>query len=150
MFLVRNRGINRLKQCQRRLNNHQTSPNNHLNSTKRKKLRAYVNVCSKPTCICGNRRETRMYTRLQFKKSRTGRKVHKIKENRQAETNFTPIKHYQAYMPPDLTRKQERKRNSNSLNVDRTTPKGQLLGTPQQSRHSVMERNSYGLGYHNR
>ena len=36
-------------------------------------------------------------------------------------------------MPPDPTQKQERRRNSNSLNADRTTPKGQLVGTPQQS-----------------
>ena len=25
----------------------------------------------------------------------------KTKANRQVETNFTPIRHYQAYMPPD-------------------------------------------------
>ena len=36
-------------------------------------------------------------------------------------------------MPPDPTQKQERKSNSNSLNADKTTPKGQLLGTPQRS-----------------
>ena len=41
--------------------------------------------------------------------------MHKIKANRQAETNFTPIRLYQAYMPPDLTQKQERKSNSNTL-----------------------------------
>ena len=55
--------------------------------------------------------------------SRTGRKVHKIKANRQAETNFTPIKHYQGNMPPDPTKKQEKKSNSKSLNVDRKPPK---------------------------
>ena len=33
----------------------------------------------------------------------------KIKANRQAETNFTPIRHYQENMPPDLTQKQEKK-----------------------------------------
>ena len=60
--------------------------------------------------------------------------MHKISANRQAETNFTLIRHYQAYMPPDPTQKKERKINSNSLNTDRTIPKGQLLGTPQQSR----------------
>ena len=59
--------------------------------------------------------------------------MHKIKANKQAETNFTPIRLYQAYMPPDLTQKQERKSNSNSLNAKKTTPKGQLLGTPQWS-----------------
>ena len=37
-------------------------------------------------------------------------------------------------MPPDPTQKQERKRNSNTLNAEKITPKGQLLGTPQQSR----------------
>ena len=62
MSLVGHRGINRLRQFQRRLNNHQNSPNNHLTSTKRKKIRAYRTVHSKPACIHGNRRETRMYT----------------------------------------------------------------------------------------
>ena len=47
----------------------------------------------------------------------------KIKANRQAETNFTPIIHYQANMPPDPTQKQERKSNSKSLNADRKLPK---------------------------
>ena len=47
----------------------------------------------------------------------------KIKENRQAKTNFTPIRHYQANMPPDPTQKQERKGNSKSLNADRKPPK---------------------------
>ena len=47
----------------------------------------------------------------------------KIKANRQSETNFTPIKHYQENMPPDLTQKQEKKRNSKSLNADRKPPK---------------------------
>ena len=60
--------------------------------------------------------------------------MHKIKEKRQAETNFTPIKLYQAYMPPYPTQKQERKNNSSTLNAKKITPKGQLLGTPQQSR----------------
>ena len=59
--------------------------------------------------------------------------MHKIKANRQAETNFTPIRLYQAYMPPYPTQKQERKSNSNTLNAEKTTPKGQLLGTPQWS-----------------
>ena len=36
-------------------------------------------------------------------------------------------------MPPDLTQKQERWSNSNTLNAEKSTPKGQLLGTPQQS-----------------
>ena len=33
----------------------------------------------------------------------------KIKENRQAETKFTPIRHYQANMPPDSIQKQRKK-----------------------------------------
>ena len=46
----------------------------------------------------------------------------KIKANRQTETNFTPIRHYQANMPPDPTQKQEKKSNSKSLNADRKSP----------------------------
>ena len=53
--------------------------------------------------------------------------------NRQAETNFTPIRDYKANMPPDPTQTQRKKSNSKSLNADRTIPKGQLLGTPQRS-----------------
>ena len=44
--------------------------------------------------------------------------MHKIKANRQAETNFTPIRHYQENMPLD-PQKQEKKSNSKSLNADR-------------------------------
>ena len=47
----------------------------------------------------------------------------KIKENRQFETNYTPIRHYQENIPPDPTEKQEKKSNSNSLNADRKTTK---------------------------
>ena len=47
----------------------------------------------------------------------------KIKVNRQAETNFTPIRHYQANMSPDWTQKQEKKSNAKSLNADRKPPK---------------------------
>ena len=54
---------------------------------------------------------------------RTGRKVHKTKANKQAKTNFTPIKHYQENMPPDPTQKQEKKRNSKSSNPNRKPPK---------------------------
>ena len=46
-----------------------------------------------------------------------------IKENIQVETNFTPIKHYQEKMPSNPTPKQEKKRNSESLNADRKPPK---------------------------
>ena len=47
----------------------------------------------------------------------------KIKENRQFETNFTPIIHYQENMPPNPTQKQEKKSNSKSLNANRKPPK---------------------------
>ena len=47
----------------------------------------------------------------------------KIKANIQVETRFTPIRHYQANMPPDPTQKQEKKSNSKSLNADRKPPK---------------------------
>ena len=60
--------------------------------------------------------------------------MHKNKANGQDKIDFTPIRIYQAYMPPNPTQKQERKSNSNTLNAKKTTPKGQLLGTPQWSR----------------
>ena len=47
----------------------------------------------------------------------------KIKANRQAETNFTPIRNYQENMPLDPTQKQEKNSNSKSLNADRKPPK---------------------------
>ena len=48
--------------------------------------------------------------------------MHKIKANRQAETNVTPIRLYEAYMPPYPTQKQERKSNSNTLNAKKNNP----------------------------
>ena len=73
-------------------------------------------------------------------------KVHKIKENRQDETNFTPIRLHHVYMPPNPTQKQDRKSNSNSLNAEKTTPKEQLLGTPQWSRQFCYEKKFLWLG----
>ena len=131
MFLVRNRGLNRLRQCQRRLSKYQNSPSNQLSSTKRKNQgytrlftvnpHVYAEIAEETACI----RDCKSKTHIQEEKGAQN------KANRQAETNFTPIRLYQAYMPPDLTQKQERKRNSNTLNAEKITPKGQLLGTPQ-------------------
>ena len=130
MFLVRNRGQNRLRQCQRRLNKYQNSPSNQLSSTKIQNQRytrlfavnpcVYTEIAEETVCI----RDCKSKTHVQEEK------VHKMKETRQAETKFTPIRLYQAYMPPDPTQKQERKSNSNTLNAKKTTPKGQLIGTP--------------------
>ena len=132
--MVRNRGLNRLRQCQRRLNNYQNSPSNQLSSPKRQNQgytrlfavnpRVYAEITEETACI----HDCKSKTRIQEEK------VHKIKANRQAETNFTPIRLYQAYMPPDPTQKQKRKSNSNTLNAEKSTTKGQLLGTPQRSR----------------
>ena len=47
------------------------------------------------------------------------------KVNRQAETKYTPIKHYQENMPPYLTQKQRNQSNSRTLNADKT-PKGKI------------------------
>ena len=74
----------------------------------------------------------------------------KIKASRQAETNFTRIRHYQANIPPDPTQKQEKKSNSRSLNADRKPRKDNYKELPRGVANSVMERNSYVLGYHNR
>ena len=72
-----------------------------------------MDIVEKTTCI----RDCEFKTHVQEER------CIKIKENRQAETNFTPIRHYQPNMPPNLTQKQERKRNSKSLNADRKPPK---------------------------
>ena len=76
----------------------------------------------------------RVYATVSDKPAYRKKKMHKFKANRQAETKFTPIRLYQAYMPPYPTQKQERESNSNTLNAKKSTPKGQLLGTPQRSR----------------
>ena len=73
----------------------------------------YAVIAVKPTHIC----DCELKTRVQEER------CIKIKENRQAETNFTPIRHYQENTPPNPTQKQDRKRNSNSLNADRKPPK---------------------------
>ena len=66
----------------------------------------------------------RVYTTLGNKFAYRKKTMHKFQANRQAETKFTPIKLYQAYMPPYPTQKQERESNSNTLNAKRSTPKG--------------------------
>ena len=99
-FLVRNRGPNRLKQCQRRLSKYQNSPSNQLTPTKRQKQRhtrlfavnphVYAEIAEKTACIC----DCELKTRVQEERCT------KIKANKQAETNFTPIRHYQENLPP--------------------------------------------------
>ena len=69
----------------------------------------YMDIAVKTVCI----RDYEFKTRIQEER------CIKIKANRQAETNFTPIRHYRANLPPDLTQKQEEKSNSKSLNADR-------------------------------
>ena len=43
----------------------------------------------------------------------------KKKVNRQVETKFIPIRHYQENMPPDPTQKQRNQSNSRTLNADK-------------------------------
>ena len=73
----------------------------------------YAEIAVKPAYIRG----CELTTRVQEER------CIKIKAIRQAETNFTPIRHYQENMPPDPTQKQEKKSNSKSLNADRKPPK---------------------------
>ena len=56
----------------------------------------------------------------------------KKRANRQVEINFTPIRHYQAYMPLDPTQKQRNKRNSNSLNVDKNPQRTTTRNSPAE------------------
>ena len=75
--------------------------------------RVYTEIAEKPVCI----------RNCELKTSVHEERCIKIKANRQSDTNFTPIRHYQENMNPDPTQKQERKRNSKSLNVDRKPPR---------------------------
>ena len=59
----------------------------------------YAEIDVKPAYI----RDCELKTRVQEER------CIKIKENRQAETKFTPIRHYQANIPLDSTQKQEKK-----------------------------------------
>ena len=52
----------------------------------------------------------RVYTTVSNKPAYRKKKMQKFQANRQAETKFTLIKLYQAYMPPYSTQKQERER----------------------------------------
>ena len=97
-------------------------------------------MAEKTACIC----DCEFKTRVQEER------CIKIKANRHAETNFTPTRHYQENMPLDPTQKQEKKSNSRSLNADRKPRKDNYKELPSGVANSVMERNSYGLGYHNR
>ena len=58
----------------------------------------YMEITMKPVYI----HDYELKTRVQ--EERCTKKV-----NRQDKTNFTPIRHYQANMPPDPTQKQEKK-----------------------------------------
>ena len=69
----------------------------------------YTEIAEKPACI----RDCEIKTRIQEER------CIKIKGNRQAKKNFTPIRHYQANMPPDPTQKQRNKSNSRTLNANR-------------------------------
>ena len=64
-------------------------------------------------------RNPRVYATVSDKPAYRKKKMQKFKANRQAETKFTPIRLYPAYMPPYPTR--ERERNSNTLNAKRST-----------------------------
>ena len=57
----------------------------------------------------------------------------KIKANRQAKTKFTPIRYYQASMPPDPTQKQRKKSNSKSLNANRNPQRTTTRNSPVES-----------------
>ena len=73
----------------------------------------YTDIAVKTAYI----RDCELKTRIQEEKCIN------IKANRQAETNFTPIRHYQANMLTDPTHKQRKKSNSKSLNANRKPPK---------------------------
>ena len=96
-FLVRNRGLNRLRQCQRRLIKYQNSPNNQLTPTKRKNqghtqlfainLRVYTEIEEKPVCIHDCELKTRVQEERCIKSSQTNRLRHT--SNQSDSTKYT-------------------------------------------------------------
>ena len=98
----------------------------------------YVDILIKTTCTCDCKDQNRVQEEKEIKKP----------VNRQAETKFTPIRHYQENMPPDPTQKQRNQSNSRTLNADKT-PKGNDQELPSMVANSVTEKTSYGLSYHN-
>ena len=141
MFLVRNRGINRLRQCQRRLSKHQTSPSNHLTSPKRKKQghmrlfvvnpHVYIEMAKKTACM----RDCEFKTRVQEER------CIKLKENRQAETKFTPMRLPGKHAPrPDIeTREKEQFKfiECRENNPQRTTTRNSPAESPILLRREI-------------
>ena len=86
MSLVRNRGVYRLWQYQRRLNNHQNSPSNHSTSSRRKNEWhtwlftvnpcVYAEIEEKPACI----RDCELKTRVQEKRCIKSRQTDKARQ----------------------------------------------------------------------
>ena len=70
----------------------------------------------------------------------------KKKVNRQAETKFTPIRHYQANMPPDPTQKQRNKSNSRTLNADKNPKRTNTRNSPAESPILLQREIPGGLG----
>ena len=82
-FLVRNRGLNRLRQCQRRISKYQNSPSNQLSSTKRQNQghtrlfavnpRVYAEITEETACICDCNSKTRIQEERCIKSRQTDR-----------------------------------------------------------------------------
>ena len=78
----------------------------------------------------------RVYATVSDKPAYKKKKMHKFKVNRQAETKFTPIRLYQAYMPPYPTQKQEREREQfkyiecQEINPQRTITRNSPVWSP--------------------
>ena len=71
--------------------------------------RIYADIPVKTACTHDCESKTRVQEEKEIKK----------KVNRQAETKFTPIRHYQENMPPYPTQKQRNQSNSRTLNADK-------------------------------
>ena len=69
-----------------------------------------MDIPVKTACTCDCEDKTHVQEEKEIKK----------KVNGQAETKFTPIRHYQANMPPYPTQKQRNQSNSRTLNAIKT------------------------------
>ena len=68
-----------------------------------------MTIQGKPACTRDCERKTHVHEEKRDKR----------KENIQAKTKFTPIRHYWENMPPNPTQKQRNQSNSSTLNAEK-------------------------------
>ena len=85
--------------------------------------RMYADIPGKTACTHDFEAKTHVQEEKEIKK----------KVVRQAQTKFTPIRHYQEKMPPDLTQNQRNHSISRTLNADKNPQRKITRNSPTES-----------------